>query len=148
MVRCRPISWGPCRIWNYLGKKQGRKWADINRDGLNAPQTIRLPRTDMPFVIAISRQLDNKFCFKDLKQLDLRPLHNFLEKTVAKQLTILAVDGLYMRAKDSTRSIEINGGEYQVVHFGIDNDPFRIFRYFAPDGYFHLTRIDPRHNTH
>ncbi len=67
MVRCRPMSWGPCRIRNYFGKKQGRKWANIDRDDLNAPQTIRLPRKDMPFVIAISRQLDNKFCFKDLK---------------------------------------------------------------------------------
>lgn len=98
-----------------------------------------------PFKIAICEQLDNNFCFKDLKNSDIKHLHKFIDETIGKNLTISKVDKLYLRTKGQIQQ-EISGRE--VIHYGKNNQPFRIFGYYNSDGYFNITRIDPKHKTH
>ncbi|MCW0945145.1 MULTISPECIES: MAG6450 family protein [Streptococcus] len=97
------------------------------------------------FKLAICEQLDNNFCFKDLKNPDIKHLHKFIDETIGKNLTISIVDKLYLRTKGQIQQ-EINGRD--VIHYGKDNQPFRIFGYYNSDGYFNITRIDPKHKTH
>lgn len=100
--------------------------------------------TGKPFKIAICEQLDNDFCFKKLKPSDLKEFHNFIDETVEKKLTISQVDALFLRKKGDIKQ-DINGRE--VFHYGKDRKPFRVFGYYNEDGYFNVTRIDPKHKT-
>ncbi len=96
------------------------------------------------FKIAICEQLDNNFCFKHLKSGDLKAFHSFIDETVGKQLTISEVDKLFLRTRGSVKQ-EVNGKE--VIHYGKDRKPFRVFGYYNSDSYFVITRIDPKHKT-
>lgn len=96
------------------------------------------------FKIAICEQLDNNFCFKHLKSGDLRAFHSFIDETVGRQLTISEVDKLFLRTRGSVKQ-EVNGKE--VIHYGKDRKPFRVFGYYNSDSYFVITRIDPKHKT-
>lgn len=96
----------------------------------------------LEFKLAISEQLENKYCFKDLRPSDIKIFHNFLDETVGKKLTITEVDSLFLRTKGGPKQ-EINGRD--VVHYGKGRQSFRIFGYYNQDGYFTITRIDPRH---
>lgn len=98
------------------------------------------------FKIAISEPLDNNFCFKSLKKPEnIRKFQAFIDETIGKKLTISEVDKMYLRTKGEIKQ-EINGRE--VVHYGKDRNPFRIFGYYNNDGYLIVTRIDPTHATH
>ncbi|MBN2959205.1 MAG: hypothetical protein JTJ17_06050 [Streptococcus gordonii] len=101
-------------------------------------------KNETPFKLAICEQLDNKFCFKNLTSEDIKSLHRFIDDTVGKSLTISKVDNLFLRTK-GTVTQNINGRD--VVHYGKNNNPFRIFGYYNQDGYFNITRIDPKHKT-
>lgn len=96
------------------------------------------------FKIAICEQLENNFCFKDLKSSDLKALHNFIDETIGKGLTISEVDDLYLRKHRNPKQ-KVNGRE--VLHYGKDRKPFRVFGYYNNDSYFTVTRIDPKHKT-
>lgn len=96
------------------------------------------------FKLAISEQLENKYCFKDLRPEDIKTFHNFLDETVGKGLTITEVDSMFLRTRGGVKQ-EINGRD--VVHYGKNRQAFRIFGYYNQDGYFTITRIDPKHKT-
>lgn len=96
------------------------------------------------FKISICEQLDNGYCFKNLKSEALRNLHSFIDETVGKKLTISETEGLFLRTKGQVVQ-KINGRD--LIHFGKDRKPFRIFGYYNSEGYFNITRIDPNHNT-
>lgn len=100
-----------------------------------------------PFKIAISRQLDNNFCIKDLDKRGIRELHNFIDETVGKNLNISQVDKLYKRTRGPVEKIVVNGQTFELMHYGKDGKPFRVFGYYS-EQYFHITRIDPKHRTH
>ncbi|KAA0967472.1 hypothetical protein FXF62_02035 [Streptococcus cristatus] len=99
---------------------------------------------DVPFKFSISEQLDNKFAFKDLKAADIKALHNFIDITIGKKLTITQVDKLYLRTKGGVTQT-INNKD--VVHYGKDCNSFRVFGYYNSENYFNITRIDPKHKT-
>ena len=90
---------------------------------------------DVPFKFSISEQLDNNFAFKDLKAADIKALHNFIDITIGKKLTITQVDKLYLRTKGGVTQT-INNKD--VVHYGKDCNS---------ENYFNITRIDPKHKT-
>lgn len=103
--------------------------------------------TGYPFKIAITRQLDNNFCFKDLDKSGLKDLHNFIDETVGKHLTISEVDKLFKRKRGPIETIEVNGQEFQLMHYGKDRKKFRIFGFYS-ETFFHITKIDSKHDTH
>lgn len=99
------------------------------------------------FKIAISRQLDNNFCFKDLDRSGLKGFHNFIDETIGKGLTISQVDKMFKRTQGPVEKININGQDFDLMHYGKDQKPFRLFGYYL-DGFFHIVKIDPKHKTH
>lgn len=101
----------------------------------------------MPFKVSIEHSLTNKYCFKDLKQADIKTFHKFIEETVGKELTITTVEDQFKRKKGPKESVEVNGTDYELIHLGKDQKPFRIFGYFKGE-YFVLYKIDPKHTTH
>ncbi len=96
------------------------------------------------FKISICEQLDNRYCFKDLNREALKSLHAFIDETVGKKLTISQTEDLFLRTKGQVVQ-NINGRD--LIHFGKNRNPFRIFGYYNSDGYFNIIRIDPKHNT-
>lgn len=105
-------------------------------------------RTNKEFQIVIKKQLDNRYCFKDLKENNLKEFHKFLDETVEKDLTISEVESLFLRNKGGKEFISIGDEEFQLVHFGKNRTKFRVFGYYDIDTNFVLTRIDPNHKTH
>lgn len=99
---------------------------------------------DRIFKISICEQLDNNYCFKDLSKEALKSFHTFIDDTVGQKLTISVVEKMYLRTKGGAKQL-VNGRE--LIHFGKDKKPFRIFGYYNNDGYFSITRIDPKHKT-
>lgn len=106
-----------------------------------------IQRKSILFKISIEQQLDNKFCFKDLRNEQIKIFHSFIEDTVNKNLTISQVDDLYKRKKGPKESIEINGTKFELIHLGKKDTPQRIFGYYN-QGYFVLTKLDLKHKTH
>ena len=117
-----------------------------NKKRVSSKQGARLTnsKNETPFKIAICEQLDNNFCFKNLTSADIKSLHRFIDDTVGRSLTISKVDNLFLRTKGAVKQ-NINGRD--VVHYGKNKSPFRIFGYYNQDGYFNITRIDPKHKT-
>lgn len=101
------------------------------------------------FKIGICGSLENDYCFKKLKQNNIKSFHGFIESTVGKNLTITQVDNLYLRTKGKvTEKMSIHGSERSIIHYGQNRKSFRIFGYYNSDAYFIITRIDPNHKTH
>lgn len=107
-----------------------------------------LSKKDLKFRVAIESQLDNGYCFKSLKPDDVKKFHDFIDFTVNANLTITQIDKLYLRKEGPKASIKIKDVEYELIHYGKDRTPFRIFGYYNTDAYFVLTKIDPHHNVH
>lgn len=106
-------------------------------------------RTQFPFKVAIDYSLENNYCFKDLKTDGIKSFHRFIESTVGQQLTISEVDNLYLRTKGGrSEKRNVHGQERAIMHYGKDRKKFRVFGYYNQKGYFVLSRIDPKHNTH
>ena len=109
----------------------------------------RLNIDEAKFKIALECKLHNNYCFKKLKQSEIKGFHIFLEETVYKNLTITQVDKLYLRTKgDVLEEVEIDGEKRTIVHYGKDRKPFMVFGYYNYEGYFVIYRIDPKHNVH
>lgn len=117
----------------------------------NKPNRKGIPltkRRKIPFKISIEESLDNKYCFKKLKGNSIQEFHKFIEATIGKGLSITEVETMYLRTKGTVKeTIKVNGIERDVIHFGKDRNPFRIFGYYNQD-YFVLNKIDPTHKVH
>lgn len=131
-----------------MSKKNPEQLTNIDKSAIKSTVATLLPARSARFVIAISRNLDNGFSFKDLKRNHLQSLHAFIKDTVGKGLSISDVEKLFLRRKGLPRTLMIDGIEFEEIHLGKDDNPFRLFGYYANDGYFHLTRIDLKHKTH
>ena len=123
------------------------KLTEINSNQ-NKKNNSLIERKKILFKISIEQQLDNNFCFKDLKNVQIKAFHNFIEQTVNQSLTISEVDNLFKRKEGPKESITIKGNEFELIHLGKDRTPERIFGYYNPQGYFVLTRLDFKHKTH
>lgn len=114
-----------------------------NQKGIKLTQ-----RRKIPFKISIEESLDNKYCFKKLKGNSIQEFHRFIEATVGKGLSITEVENMYLRTRGKVKeTIKVNGIERDVIHFGKNRNPFRIFGYYNQD-YFVLNKIDPTHKVH
>lgn len=101
------------------------------------------------FKIAICGSLENNFEFKQLDNRGIKQFHKFIEETIGKKLTITEVDKQYLRTKGTIKEERfVHGKKRDIMHYGKDKNPFRIFGYYNTDSYFTITRIDPKHKTH
>lgn len=107
-----------------------------------------LNKKSIKFKVAITDQLDNRYCFKLLNNTHIKSFHRFLDETVNKGLSISDVDKLYRRTKGPKESIKVHNQKFELIHLGKDQKPFRIFGYYNPDNYFVITKIDPKHKVH
>lgn len=106
-------------------------------------------KQDTIFRIAICGMLENSFDFKKMNSSSGRSFHEFIGETVGKSLTVKQVDLLYLRTKGTVAEIKtVHGKPRTILHYGKNRKPFRVFGYYNEDGYFTLTRLDPRHRTH
>ncbi|MGY3725035.1 hypothetical protein SAMN05421767_1064 [Granulicatella balaenopterae] len=104
-------------------------------------------RNEVPFKIALTGELANGFEFIDLNK--SKPFHDFIKKTVYKNLTVSKVENLFLRTKGKVKETEfVHGEERDIIHFGENKKAFRIFGYYNQDGYFVIYKIDPKHKTH
>ena len=90
----------------------------------------------LPYKLCFQRSLDNKYNFKLINQSGLKDLHDFIENTVGKGLSISDVDALYLRKRGLGLSDEI--------HYGKDKHPFRVHGQYI-ESHFVVTKIDCAH---
>ena len=107
-----------------------------------------LQREEVLFKIAFSERLDNNYEVKDMRFADITEFHKFLSDTVYKGLTISEVDKLFLRKQGLGDAPAIVSDGKELLHYGKDMNPFRLFGYYNKDGYFVVCRIDGRHKTH
>lgn len=105
-------------------------------------------RQELPFRITFEVPLTSGFEVKDLKQNHVIEFHRFLADTVYKKLTISQVDKLFLRKQGMSEAPTIKYDEHELLHYGKDRNPFRLFGYYNNDGYFVVVRIDGEHKTH
>jgi len=98
--------------------------------------------------MVIDHVLDNNYQFKNLKQSDIKSFSNFIKETVGKNLTITEVANLFLRTEHMTKQDQEEYDGHQLIHFGKDRNPFRIFGYYDDNDYFCIHRIDAKHNVH
>lgn len=122
-----------------------KKLTNSNQESFQGERLANVKQ--MPFKVSIEHSLTNNFCFKDLKQADIKVFHKFIEDTVGKGSTITTVESQFKRDRGPKETIEVSGTDYEFVHLGKDRNPFRVFGYFKGE-YFVLCRIDPKHKTH
>lgn len=132
-----------------------KKLSDIRQKENAASPLTNVKRKK--FKIAFGAKLDNKFCFKShAPNTNAKEFQKFLEQTVYKGLYISDVEDLFKRkrGKDEISIRDVNEHdvteeiEVEILHFGKDRNPFRIFGYYDRHSYFNITRIDPQHKTH
>ena len=99
------------------------------------------------FKLVFSDKLDNGYELKDMTREYIQCFHRFLSDTVYKGLTITEVDKLYLRKAGLSKAPVIVSNGHELVHYGKDRTPFRIFGYYNLDGYFVICRIDGKHAT-
>lgn len=76
-------------------------------------------------------------------------MQTFVDETIKKELTISETENQFLRKRKKVVRIEnINGNEQEIIHFGKDKDPFRIFGYYDENDYFAITAIDTNHKVH
>lgn len=90
----------------------------------------------LPFKLCFQKSLENQFNFKKMKQNGIKDLHDFIENTIGKELSISEVDQLYLRKRG------IRSGEE--VHYGKDKHPFRLHGQYI-EGHFVVSKIDCNH---
>lgn len=103
-----------------------------------------------PFRLSISSAISNKFNFSKLnRNSGYKKLQTFVDETIKKGLTISETENQFLRKRKKVVRIEnINGNEQEIIHFGKDKDPFRIFGYYDENDYFAITAIDTNHKVH
>ena len=95
----------------------------------------RLTHGEPLFRIAFEVPLDNGFELKDMNQTHIKEFHRFLAETVYKNLSISEVDALFLRTRGFTKAHAIKRGDFELVHYGKDRNPFRIFGYYNSNNY-------------
>ena len=115
---------------------------------MTVPQGIKLFSKKEPFRIVFEVKLDNGFELKDMTKDHIKEFHRFLQDTVYKNLTISDVDKLYLRKSGLSNAPAIVSNGRELIHYGKDRNPFRIFGYYNSNSYFVICRIDGSHNTH
>ena len=110
-------------------------------------EKVRLNTREICFRIAIETPLVNGYEFKDLSPEQLKSFHRFISDTVYKQLTISQVDKLYLRKQGLGSAPPVLYNDRELIHYGKDRNPFRLFGYYNTDGYFVICRIDGEHKT-
>lgn len=121
---------------------------DVTKDTAKGVKLADLK--ERKFKLAFGTELENKFCFKTKDSKSVTSgLHKFLERTVYKGLTITEVDKLFLRTKGPVKSeLPVKEGQLEIMHYGFNNAPFRLFGFYDMNGYFNITKIDPKHETH
>ncbi|MBU5668498.1 hypothetical protein KQI68_01455 [Peptoniphilus sp. MSJ-1] len=120
-----------------------------NKNKTDKKGTQLTNRKTKPFRIAICGSLENKFDFKELDNRAIKQFHKFIEETIGKNLTITEVDKQYLRTKGTIKEEKfVHGEKRDIMHYGKDEKPFRIFGYYNTDSYFTITRLDSKHKTH
>ena len=110
-------------------------------------ETVPKLRTKaLKFRICFDVALTNGYELKDMEQRHIAELHRFLCDTVYKGLTVSQVDKLYLR-KQGADAPPVMYGDQELIHYGKDRNPFRLFGYYNSDGYFSVCRIDGNHQT-
>ena len=99
------------------------------------------------FRIAFEVKLDNGFELKDMLQNHVQEFHRFVCDTVYKGLTISQVDKLFLRKSGLSKAPVVISNGRELIHYGKDRNPFRIFGYYNSDAYFVVCRIDGAHST-
>ncbi len=107
-----------------------------------------VPKAKLPFRMVFEVKLENGYELKDMTQKHTLEFHRFLNDTVYKGLTISEVDKLYLRKEGLSNAPVILSNGKELIHYGKDRKPFRIFGYYNADGYFVICRIDGAHQTH
>lgn len=108
----------------------------------------RLSHDEVPFRIVFEVKLDKGYELKDMTRPHMTEFHRFLCDTVYKGLTITEVDKLYLRKAGLSKAPATKSHGMELMHYGKDRNPFRIFGYYNMDGYFVICRIDGSHQTH
>lgn len=128
--------------------KKAHKLTHILDDRSVKSSGTRLDNSTTKFKISIQHDLDVNFAFDNIhKNNGYKEFHNFICKTVGKNLTISQVNNLYLRTRGKGRTVQIGDAEFLEVHYGKDRSAFRVFGYYH-SGDFILTRIDTKHETH
>lgn len=109
---------------------------------------IKLLFEEKLFRIVFEVKLDNGFELKDMTREHIQEFHKFVHDTVYKGLTISEVDKLFLRKRGLGKSPVVISNGKELVHYGKDRNPFRIFGYYNSDSYFVICRIDGAHQTH
>jgi len=108
------------------------------QNGSNVTKSVPLTRVQStPFKLCFQKSLDNQFNFKRMKQSGIKDLHDFIENTIGKGLSISDVDRLYLRKRGLGSSDE--------VHYGKDRHSFRVHGQFL-ESHFVVSKIDCNHN--
>lgn len=103
---------------------------------------------ELPFRIVFETRLQNGYELKDMTRSQIREFHRFVAETIYKGLSISKVDQLFLRKQGlSDAPPEYYKGK-ELLHYGKDRHPFRLFGYYNQDGYFVVCRIDGGHKTH
>jgi len=89
-----------------------------------------------PFKLCFQRPLDSRYNFKKMKQSGLKDLHEFMENTIGKGLSISDVDKLYLRKRGLAAGEEI--------HYGKDRHHFRVHGMYQ-EAHFVVSKIDCNH---
>jgi len=107
-------------------------------NGSGVTGSIPLARVQsMPFKLCFQKSLDSQYNFKKMKQSGIKDLHNFIENTVGKGLSISEVDQLYLRKRGIALSDE--------VHYGKNRHSFRLHGQFI-ESHFVVSKIDCNHD--
>lgn len=132
-----------------------KKLAKVNKVNPAATPLTKVKRKK--FKIAFGTRLDNNYCFKsNSPNNNAKEFQKFLEETVYKGLYISDVEDLFKRKRGPKDKAVLNVNdedtnedvEVEILHFGKDRKPFRIFGYYDKNKYFNVTKIDPKHNAH
>ena len=117
------------------------------QDNISTVKGSRLTKEDTKFRIAFEVKLANGFEIKDMEMKHNAEFHNFISETVYKELTISEVDKLFLRKQGLGSAPPVKYGDIELIHYGKDMKPFRLFGYYNKDGYFVVCRIDGKHKT-
>ena len=111
-----------------------------------------LDKRGEPFIILIKDPLDKKYNFSKLSKDGLKKWQAFIDDTIGQNRTISEVDKLYLRMgsiKPNNREFaDTEEGGALIIHYGKDNQRFRVFGYYNEQNYFVLFRIDEHHKVH
>ena len=108
----------------------------------------RLDKPNTKFKMVFETQLANGYELKDMTIPHIKEFHRFVAETVYKKLTISQVDDLFLRTEGMGTAPKEIQDQKELVHYGKDRNPFRLFGYYNQDGYFVICRIDGSHTVH